>query len=280
MQFGSLVVSLPCYHKGGQLIVRHAQHSTAFDWTTDSDKSVAPAVHWAAFYSDCEHEVLEVTDGYRITLTYNLYHAPGVGDLAGNSVPVDMRSLPLFKHVRAALNEHGFMTNGKPLSKTSSMSTQTSVGGRLGIFCQHAYAHTHEDGARALPAVLKGSDMAVYTVFQALGLRTQVRAILDLRHKSRSESLNDFFSARMEREEENAYLSESGGYEMEPLIFQTHSVVGSLGGYGASEAIVETEKDMEDVVKEWVRESRGSFMKIVWVNEPHHSGLDMTHLTV
>lgn len=28
---------------------------------------------WAFFYSDCEHEVEEVTDGTRITVTYNLY---------------------------------------------------------------------------------------------------------------------------------------------------------------------------------------------------------------
>jgi hypothetical protein len=115
MQFGSLVISLPCYHKGGQLIVRHAKHSMTFDWGKDAKEFTKPAVHWAAFYSDCEHEVLEVTGGYRITLTYNLYHSPGVGNLAGYSIPMNTQSLPLFQYVRAALNEHGFMTDGRLL---------------------------------------------------------------------------------------------------------------------------------------------------------------------
>jgi hypothetical protein len=117
-------------------------------------------------------------------------------------------------------------------------------------------------------------------VFRALDLRTQVRAILDLRHNSRSDSLNAYFEARMEREEEAAYGPGGTKYNTKPVAFQTHSVVGNLGGYGASEVIVGDGADMEKVVKEWVRESRGSFMKLVWVNEPHHSGLDMTHLTV
>jgi hypothetical protein len=123
--------------------------------------------------------------------------------------------------------------------------------------------------------------MAVYMVFRELGLRTQVRAILDLRHNSRSDSVNEYFEAQMERDEEDADRSEGNAYKRQPVVFETHSVVGSLGGYGASEVIGGgSERDMENVVNEWVRESRGSFMKLVWVNEPHHSGLDMTHLTV
>lgn len=31
--------------------------------------------NYAAFYADCEHEVLPVTSGYRLTLVYNLVHA-------------------------------------------------------------------------------------------------------------------------------------------------------------------------------------------------------------
>lgn len=54
-QFGSLVVSLPCHHEGGQLIVRHAGHEAVFDWSTS--KIQQDAICWAAFYSDCEHEV-------------------------------------------------------------------------------------------------------------------------------------------------------------------------------------------------------------------------------
>lgn len=70
-QFGSLVVCLPYHHSGGQLTVKHPADSnteTVFDWSGRVD-----AIHWAAFFSDCPHEVLEITAGHRVTLTYNLY---------------------------------------------------------------------------------------------------------------------------------------------------------------------------------------------------------------
>jgi hypothetical protein len=93
--------------------VRHAEHLRAFDWGVGVDGKTKPAVQWAAFYSDCEHEVLEVTQGYRITLTYNLYHAPGIGDLAGNSVALDTTSVPLFPCVQDVLKRDDFMPFGK-----------------------------------------------------------------------------------------------------------------------------------------------------------------------
>jgi len=49
----------------------------------------------------------------------------------------------------------------------------------LGIYCQHAYAHNTPEGSTALPAVLKGADLAVYSVFKALGLKVDIRAVLD-----------------------------------------------------------------------------------------------------
>jgi hypothetical protein len=108
-------VSLPCHHEGGQLIVRHAGHSVTFDWgAVGSDDKINKWVQWAAFYSDCEHEVLEVTDGHRITLTYNLFYALGVGDLAGNSPAMGVNFLPLYKKVKEALEEPSFMEKGGP----------------------------------------------------------------------------------------------------------------------------------------------------------------------
>ncbi|KAF7943702.1 uncharacterized protein EAE97_005772 [Botrytis byssoidea] len=59
-QFGSLVVCLPYSHQGGQLRITHRDSNTFFDWGNKSD-----SIQWAAFYSDCEHEVLEVTSGHR-----------------------------------------------------------------------------------------------------------------------------------------------------------------------------------------------------------------------
>ncbi|SMR46687.1 unnamed protein product [Zymoseptoria tritici ST99CH_1A5] len=72
-QLGSLVVSLPFDHEGGQLAVRNAGSEVLFDWSKSANRGDAgPCIKWAAFYSDCEHEVHQVTAGHRITLTYNL----------------------------------------------------------------------------------------------------------------------------------------------------------------------------------------------------------------
>jgi hypothetical protein len=45
-----------------------------FDWGTLSTSSPME-VQWAAFYSDCPHEIFPVTTGNRITMTYNLMAA-------------------------------------------------------------------------------------------------------------------------------------------------------------------------------------------------------------
>ncbi|KAL4947100.1 hypothetical protein BDW69DRAFT_199901 [Aspergillus filifer] len=68
-QIGSLVVCLPSKFKGGKFKVQHAGQHSGFDWSSKSDSTI----QWVAFYSDCEHEIETVTEGERITLTYNLY---------------------------------------------------------------------------------------------------------------------------------------------------------------------------------------------------------------
>ena len=69
--FGSLVICLPAQFTGGELIVHHHQEEIKYDWSsTASDTS--STLHWAAFFSDVEHKVLPVSEGYRVTLTYNL----------------------------------------------------------------------------------------------------------------------------------------------------------------------------------------------------------------
>jgi hypothetical protein len=85
-------------------------------------------VQWAAFYSDCEHEVLEVTAGHRITLTYNLYLSPGTGLLAGRALSLQPENLPLARKLRSLL------ANQELLPKECF----------LGINMVHRYPHTHE----------------------------------------------------------------------------------------------------------------------------------------
>jgi len=121
-------------------VVRHVGHSITYDWST-SAVGETDAVHWAAFYSDCEHEVREVSQGHRVTLTYNLYYAPGVGDLAHFAPAMKATALPLYRNVERVLADATFMPGG----------------GVLGVCCLHGYAHSSRSAGKALPAVLKGS---------------------------------------------------------------------------------------------------------------------------
>jgi len=62
---GTLAVTLPSSHTGGQLIVEHGGESVAYRSSKDS-------LSFVAFYADCRHEITPVKSGYRVTLTFNL----------------------------------------------------------------------------------------------------------------------------------------------------------------------------------------------------------------
>jgi hypothetical protein len=62
---GTLVVSLPSAHTGGELVVEHGGRRVMYRVPKDE-------LSFVAFYSDCRHEVRPVKSGYRVTLTFNL----------------------------------------------------------------------------------------------------------------------------------------------------------------------------------------------------------------
>ena len=62
---GTLVVSLPSSHTGGELVIEHNDKTVAYP-------ASATEVSVAAFYADCRHEVKPVRTGYRVTFTCNL----------------------------------------------------------------------------------------------------------------------------------------------------------------------------------------------------------------
>ena len=66
--FATLVVVLPSSFSGGELVVRHRGREVRLDLRADDPAEVA----FAAFYADCVHEVLPVTNGCRLILVYNL----------------------------------------------------------------------------------------------------------------------------------------------------------------------------------------------------------------
>ncbi|KAI9040281.1 uncharacterized protein KD926_008371 [Aspergillus affinis] len=70
--FGTLVISLPSKHEGGNVIASHRDKKLEFATAPKSEFGYT----WAAWYADVSHEVKPVTSGYRIVLVYNLIHRP------------------------------------------------------------------------------------------------------------------------------------------------------------------------------------------------------------
>jgi hypothetical protein len=75
--FATLVIALPSISAGGDLVVRHKGREARLDLRCPEPSEAA----FAAFYTDCIHEVLPVTEGYRLALVYNLVRRGGGGPL-------------------------------------------------------------------------------------------------------------------------------------------------------------------------------------------------------
>jgi hypothetical protein len=198
-------------HAGGALLVTHRGHTNTFDWssasTADSETSTSPAqIKWAAFYSDCSHEVQPVVTGHRVTLTYNLYVSPhSVGSLFTLPPSVDAASYPLSAGAREMLSQNGFMPEG----------------GTLGFYCTHQYAHAtstkaecnHQFGDTAdfeqlMPYALKGVDAMLFQTFASLGVNVTVKPVID------SELFEDFYEDVWIGDEEDAFEGETEDQKM------------------------------------------------------------------
>ena len=173
--FGSLVVCLPSQFSGGALVTRHNGHESTYDWSTstpaaDGGVPAAQKIRWAAFYSDVEHEILPVTEGHRVTLTYNLYHCT-----EPSTVELDVTASPFYKNLKVALEHPHFMREG----------------GILGFACQHSYVFDklEKSSAESLPLLLKGSDRMVVSSAKSLGLAVQVKPEYDF-HDTWEEELH------------------------------------------------------------------------------------------
>lgn len=186
--FGSLVIVLPSAHEGGELVLRHGGK----EWTFDSAKAAkvkdgqGPPIGYVAFFSDVEHEVREVTSGYRVTLTYNLYFAEPdrsyvVSKLSG-SVPAAAPAVAnSFKSTMAALlADSSFLPNGGYLGfgmrHEYPINTSTKFGNSRDYYDNCPDAPEGDSLAR-LGEMLKGSDAAVAESCRSLGLKLALNVI-------------------------------------------------------------------------------------------------------
>ena len=161
---GSLVIIYPTAHEGGELVLRHKDHEWKFDTNSLTVSQSSPSLAYVAFYSDIEHEVLKVTSGRRVTVTYNLYlvdpvSRPGVPTITPNPKTVSNLQTTL----QGLLKSPEFLPDG----------------GTLGFGLAHLYPVTFETKLREMTSYLKGEDAHVYQACQELQLQPSLQVIYD-----------------------------------------------------------------------------------------------------
>ncbi|KAG9308531.1 hypothetical protein JVU11DRAFT_11875 [Chiua virens] len=156
--FGSLVVVLPAPHQGGQLSLRLGDNHWITDFTDLFAAATESSVCFVAFFSDVEHQVLPVTSGHRVTLTYNLH-------FRSRNITPRVLSGPFHDKLKATLIE-----------LVNDMETLPN-GGYLGVGLCHQYAYDDTKPIDSVLDKLKGADAVLANVCTELGLPYVLRLL-------------------------------------------------------------------------------------------------------
>ena len=148
-----------------------------YDWSDKND------IQWAAFYSDCEHEVHDVTAGHRITLTYNLYAHEQLGGCFRGPSTIDPDSFALYHFVKEALASPDFFPKGMHRAQSLDLRAYLLLpGGILGFHCVHAYAHANDRATATMPFALKGVDAMIFSMMYSFDLPVSLHAVMEGRY--------------------------------------------------------------------------------------------------
>jgi hypothetical protein len=174
--FGSLVIVYPTAHSGG--VLRFTQNEK--NWSLDSGSDLAgkgPSIAYAVFFGDVDHEVLPVTSGCRVTVTYNLYHEPS----NNNGKKRGERRIPSVPaHLSASLrdDEHKLV---KMLESLLDDPEFLPEGGMMGFGLNYQYAVDREYGRiDDVLGRLKGVDAALFRACDELGLLIKCMALAEV----------------------------------------------------------------------------------------------------
>jgi hypothetical protein len=157
---GSLVIVLPTQHEGGQFVLRNGREEWAIDFTDKFAAATEPSICFITFFGDVEHEVLPVTSGYRVTLTYNLYY--------------DTPHATSFHFPSPA-----HLTLKEALAKLVNDKSKLPNGGYLGFGLQHEYVYSGHKLLDSLLDQFKGPDQVLADVCEELGLRYSLRLLYE-----------------------------------------------------------------------------------------------------
>jgi hypothetical protein len=181
---GSIVICLPTPFEGGELVVSQEGTSHTFDF---AKRARSTDISWAFLFSDCEHEVLPVRKGTRVTLAYDVYTQDSVA-----RPPIDIQESAIYNSLKRILDDR---------------KTKQSFDGPIWNGLLHGYpASTDKTSVyiRGLLYRLKGADRTLIAALNALNVSWRFEAIFETENEdwdsgemtielSRS---RDFFLAR------------------------------------------------------------------------------------
>ncbi|SJL08216.1 uncharacterized protein ARMOST_11579 [Armillaria ostoyae] len=181
---GSLVIILPTAHKGGSLVLRQDGH----EWTFGAEKMLAnstpeaPVISYVAFYSDTEHEVLPVTSGVRVTLTYNLYledkKPTAPAESSTGAALTDKNFLPEGGLLGFGLRHQYPFTVSKYRSGTSSFKIDGNPNDDFNDYIRSGeFIAQGRKKLSQLADSLKGSDASILRACRELGLDSKIRIL-------------------------------------------------------------------------------------------------------
>ncbi|MFD0329112.1 2OG-Fe(II) oxygenase [Streptacidiphilus monticola] len=150
---GTLVVSLPSAHTGGELVIEQANESRTY-------RASREELSFVAFYADCRHQVTPVRSGHRLTLTFNL--------LADAETPTQVTG-PV-EELATCLSEHF----SRPAAERSS-HRQLPPPKRLVYLLDHEYTQRGLGWDR-----LKGADAGRAALLRAAADQAGCQAVLAL----------------------------------------------------------------------------------------------------
>src|SRR5487761_3653 len=195
---GTLVVTLPSAYAGGELMIGKGEDWKAYRGSRDGLSLVA-------FYADCQHEVLKLKSGYRITLTYNLM-------LRGDTSPRQEGDAGTVAELAGLLREH-----------FAAPATHSWGHRRADPPSRLVYLLDHEYTPRALNWTrMKGADARRVPLLRAAAETVGYEALLglaDVRTTHDAWPADEGYGYRHRRHyDEHEDLEDSAEYEINDLI--------------------------------------------------------------
>ncbi len=141
--FGTLVLNLPSQHEGGDLIIEFENKSHTINFSDENFD-----IGYAAFYTDCDHEVVQVTKGYRLNLVYNLIKKNqedyvGIGSLETQIVEIEQllqsykkvdKGKPLVYILEHQYTPENFGLSSLKLNDINRVNALISAANRCGLY--------------------------------------------------------------------------------------------------------------------------------------------------